>query len=93
MKILTLVSSLFLASAAFAGDADVETHKAKLLEEWTGRIASLEKAKTCVEGASTKDAIQACKKLLKSDMSARKEGHIDAKIKKLEDKKEKLNKE
>ena len=92
MKSWTVALFLIAAGTAFGGEADLEAHKKSMIDEWSGRIAELEKAKSCVAAATSKDAVQTCKKQLKEERESRAEAHVDEKIKKLQDKKANMNK-
>lgn len=76
---------------------DISVRKAELTAMFDSRIQSLNEAKTCVAGAATRDALQACHQALKQDRMEMKEMRkhhraekLDKRIQKLEAKKQKL---
>lgn len=83
---LSLCSAVF-SFHAIAEDAGPALEEAKKhhLEMIDARLAALNEAKTCVNGATTRDAVIECHKKLKDE-------HHDMKMKHMEHKKERLEK-
>ncbi len=92
MKLLAISFLLWTSASAFSVEGDLEAHKKMQIDEMSARIAELEKGKACVAAATTKEALQACRKQMKSEREDRKEANIDDRIKKLQDKKANMTK-
>jgi hypothetical protein len=96
MKVL-LLALAFLSTVSFADDnANFEEHKKEILSHIDKKISMLNEHKTCVSSASSKDDLKKCHEGMKEDREVMKKEHkeertqkIDARIKKLQDLKEK----
>ena len=92
--------ALFLANISFAEEAKNENFEQKKLQAISfvdQQIASLNKAKSCLQSASTVPALKSCreqfksdKQAIKSERKAARSKNIDERIKKLEEHKKKI---
>jgi hypothetical protein len=55
-------------------DPNFKQRKARLLEMFDARIASIEEAKSCVEKATNRDGVKACMEKHNAEMRKRREG-------------------
>jgi hypothetical protein len=96
MKVLLLALALF-STVSFAEDnANFEEHKKEILTKIDKRIAMMNEHKSCVSACTSQEALKKCREGMKED---REEFHkenkeargqkIDARIKKLQELKEK----
>lgn len=99
-KVYTLVSILgFIGISinAHSEGEDLNARKAEMNANIDAKIKRLQEHKTCINSASTREAMKACHEQMEnfheqmraSNMEKRK-SHIDEKIRKLEEKKAKL---
>jgi hypothetical protein len=79
------------ASAPAAGD-NLETHKAEMLKEIDEHIAKMQEHKSCVTAATTKEAMMACRDKMKDYRQGERTEHMDRRMERMEQRKQKMMK-
>lgn len=79
MKLVLAAALAVFALNSFAEES-LKEMKAKANDHITSKISSLESAKGCVNGATTKEAFKACKYDLHESMKMQKEEAMEDKI-------------
>lgn len=88
MGILAVVMAV--GSTVWAAEEGFEQHKKDALAGIDSRIASLNEAKSCIQGATSRESMKSCHEKLKASHEAMREQRIDQRIERLKKKKEKL---
>jgi len=95
MKFL-LLSLALVSSFAFSDEGKFEDRKKEILEQLDKRASLLQEEKSCMSAAASHEDMKRCREKMKESHhalkeagKARRDGHIDEKIKKLQDMKEK----
>ncbi len=98
MKCAVLISLFLLSTSLLAkGDKNFEEKKSKILDMLEKKVANMNEHKACVSSASNMDALKVCKekhkeqkKAFRDHRRAMKSEDIDAKIKRLQERKAKM---
>jgi len=85
-----LAVGMAVGSTVWADESGFEQHKKEALAGIDSRIASLNEAKACIQGASSREGMKACHEKLKASHEAMREQRIDDRIERLKKRKEKL---
>lgn len=91
MKTLLISFAMFFTSVSFANEK-FEEHKTKMLGEMDAHIAALQEKRSCFSGATDFQGAKKCHEEFEGKMKEVRAKHIDEKIKRLQERKEKMGK-
>ena len=83
---------LLLAAPVLAEEgANFDTHKQEAMDMIDKRIAALNQLKSCVQGASSKEALRTCHETHKEERVEFRKEHMDKRIQKMQEKRSKMD--
>lgn len=92
LALLLLMSSQLARAEGKGEEGKFEEHKKEAIEEMEAHISELQKVKSCKASAKNWEDMKACHKEMEKAKEQRRIGHLDKKIKKLQEEKERVGK-
>ncbi|MGE0634161.1 MAG: hypothetical protein AB7O96_17230 [Pseudobdellovibrionaceae bacterium] len=89
MKHTILMFAIATASILAQADSDFDAKKTNMTSNIDKRIESLNKLKSCIQGATSEDSVKPCRNTHRMEMDAIHDGNIDTRIQKLQERKDK----